>query len=61
MSDFDVWLMHEYFSVYFCLHAQDENDCIRMVSQRLDEEGLPGWVYDDAQKIRIEKVGEFIS
>lgn len=59
MTDYDVWLVHEYFTVYFCLHANDEDECIRLISQKLDEEGLPGWVYDDAQDIKIIPIGVF--
>lgn len=60
MKDWDVWLIHEYFSVYFCFHAEDEDDVIRLVTMRLKEEGLPDWVYDDAQEIKIEEMGVFV-
>ena len=61
MSDWDVWLVHEYFSVYFVFHANDEDECIRLISMRLQEEGLPDWLYDDAQEIKIEEMGTFIA
>jgi hypothetical protein len=57
MTDYDVWLVHEYFSVYFCFHANDEDECIRLITMRLQEEGLPAWLYDDAQDIKIEEMG----
>ena len=60
MKDWDMWLVHEYFSVYFCFHAKDEDECIRLITMRLEEEGLPGWLYDDAQEIKIEEMGVFV-
>ena len=59
MKDYDVWLVHEYFSVYFCFVADDEGEAARLISQRLDEEGLPGWIYSDAQEVKIEEMGTF--
>lgn len=59
MKDWDIWLVHEYFSVYFCFPAVDEDECIRLITMRLQEEGLPDWIYDDAQEIKIEEVGAF--
>ena len=60
MKDWDVWLIHEYFSVYFCFHAEDEDDVIHLITMRLKEEGLPDWLYDDAQEIKIEEMGVFV-
>lgn len=56
IKDYDVWLVHEYFSVYFCFLAEDEDECIKIITQRLEEEGLPDWLYDDAQEIKIEEM-----
>ena len=47
------------FSVYFCFHAEDEDECIRLITMRLQEEGLPDWIYDDAQEIKIEEMATF--
>ncbi len=55
MTDYDVWLVHEYFSVYFCLFAEDEEIAFRNIKDRLHEEGLPGWLLRDAQDIKIEE------
>ena len=57
MSDYDVWLVHEYFSVYFCFHATDQDEAESLITMRLDEEGLPGWLLTDAQEIKIEEMG----
>ena len=59
MKDYDVWLVHEYFSVYFCFHAEDEYEAVRLITMRLHEEGLPRWIYTDAQEIKIEEMGVF--
>ena len=59
MTDYDVWLVHEFFSVYFCFHAENEEMAADLIKMRLKEEGLPGWLYDDAQEIKIEEMGTF--
>ena len=59
MTDYDVWLVHEYFSVYFCFVADNEHECNRLIIMRLEEEGLPDWLYDKAQEIKIEEMGTF--
>ena len=51
----DVWLVHEHFSVYLCFQATDEDEAESLISMRLDEEGLPGWLLTGAQEIKIEK------
>ena len=60
MTDYDVWLVHEYFSVYFCFHAEDENDAYTLILPRLREEGLPQWLFNDAQEIKIEEMGVLV-
>ena len=59
MSDYDVWLVHEYFSVYFCFHAENEEMAYDLIKMRLKEEGLPRWLFDDAQEIKIEEMATF--
>ncbi len=56
MTDYDVWLVHEYFSMYFCFHADNEYECIRLITMRLQEEGLPNWILTRAQEIKIEEM-----
>ena len=58
MGDYDVWLVHEYFSVYMCFHATDEKEAERLIIMRLDEENLPKWLLTSAQEIKIEKMGD---
>jgi len=60
MTDYDVWLVHEYFSVYMCFHAEDEYEASRLIAQRLSEEGLPRWILTDAQEIKIEEMGVMV-
>ena len=57
MTDYDVWLVHEYFSLYFCFHAHDEDEAYHLIRMRLSEEGLPAWILNDAQEIKIEEMG----
>ena len=60
MTDYDVWLVHEYFSIYFCFHAEDEDMAYSLILPRLREEGLPQWLFNDAQEIKIEEMGVFV-
>jgi hypothetical protein len=60
MTDYDVWLVHEYFSVYLCFHATDKNEVSRLIPMRLDEEALPKWILMDAQEIKIEEMGVMV-
>ena len=60
MNDYDVWLVHEYFSVYFCFHATDQDEAESLIAQRLSEEGLPRWILTDAQEIKIEEMGVMV-
>ena len=57
MTDYDVWLVHEYFSVYMCFHAFDQDEAEDLIPMRLAEEGLPRWLLTDAQEIKIEEMG----
>ena len=58
MSDYDVWLVHEYWTWYTAFHAEDEDQVMSLIPMRLSEEGLPRWMMADAQEIKIQKVGE---
>ena len=60
MTDYDVWLVHEYFTLYFCIHAEDKDMAFVLIPQRLKEEGLPQWVFTDAQEIKIIPIGAFV-
>ena len=59
MIDYDVWLVHEYFSLYFCFHATDKNEVIQLIRMRLAEEALPTWLFTRAQEIKIEEMATF--
>ena len=60
MTDYDVWLVHQYFSVYFSLYAEDEDMAYRLIEQALQEEGLPMWLFSDARDITIEPKGVLV-
>ena len=57
MIDYDVWLVHEYFSLYFCFHAENKHEVFKLIHMRLEEEGLPKWFITKAQEIKIEEMG----
>ena len=56
MADFDVWLVHEYFTWYTAFHAENEDEVMKLIPMRLQEEGIPRWFMSDAQEIKIDKV-----
>ena len=57
MTDYDVWVVHEYFSLYFCFVADNKQEAFDLIEQRIEEEGLPKWLYRDTQEIKIEEMG----
>ena len=56
MTDYDVWLVHEYWTWYTAFHAADEDEVMSLIPMRLQEEGIPRWFMEDAQEIKIEEV-----
>ena len=59
MTDYDVWLVHEYFSMYFCFHAESKHEAWKLIHMRLEEEKLPTWLLTRAQEIKIEEMATF--
>ena len=59
MNDYDVWVVNDYYTVYFIIFADNKEQAEMRVSQRLDELGLPAHVYDLASDIKIIPIGEF--
>lgn len=57
MADYDVWLVHEYFTWYTALYATDKSEAYGLIHMRLEEEALPTWLLTRAQEIKIEKAG----
>ena len=57
MVDYDVWLVHQYWTWHTAFHATDEDEVYDLITLRLQEEGLPRWFVEDAQEIKIEKAG----
>ena len=59
MNDYDVWVVNDYYSVYFIIFADNEEQAKMLVPQRLEELGLPSHVHDLASDITVAKVGAF--
>ena len=59
MTDYDVWLVHDYWTWHTAFHATDEEEVWDLIPMRLSEEGLPRWIVTDAKDIKIQKAGEF--
>ena len=59
MNDYDVWVVHDQFHVYFILYAEDEEQAERFVKPRMSELGVPDWMYDEANEVNLEKKGEW--
>ena len=55
MADYDIWLVHEYFTWYTCFYAENKSEVMRLIIMRLDEENLPKWLLTSAQEIKIEE------
>jgi hypothetical protein len=58
MADYDVWLVHQYWTWHTAFYATDEEEVKSLIIMRLDEENLPKWLLTSAQEIKIEKAGE---
>ena len=56
MTDYDVWLVHDYWSWYTPFYAADEDQIMSLLIMRLEEEGIPRWFITSAQEIKIEKM-----
>jgi len=58
MNDYDVWFVHDYFSVY-CVVFCDYDSDVRMTARQFltVDNGVPTWMVDDAQDIIVEKKG----
>ncbi len=59
MVDYDVWLVHDYWTWYTALYATDENEVMNLIILRMEEEAIPKWFLTSAQEIKIEKAGTF--
>jgi len=58
MNDYDVWFVHDYFSVYCVVFCDYEDEVIKTARQFLTvDNGVPTWMVDDAQDIIVEKKG----
>ena len=59
MNDYDVWVVNDYYTVYFIIFADNEEQARMRIPQRLEELGLPSHVFDLACDLKIERVGAF--
>ena len=57
MTDYDVWLVHPYWTWHTSFHAEDEAQVESLIILRLQEENIPLWFLSSAQEIKIEEVG----
>ena len=57
MTDYDVWLVHQYWTWHTAFHAEDKDEVYDLIYLPLNEEGLPRWFVEDAQEIKIEEAG----
>ena len=56
MNDYDVWFIHEYFSVYCVVFTDTEEEVADVARQFLTQDnGVPAWMCDDAEDIKIER------
>ena len=57
MTDYDVWLVHQYWTWHTAFYAKSREEVWDLIQMRLEEEGLPRWFVTDAQEIKIEQCG----
>lgn len=57
MNDYDVWVVNDYYTVYFIIFADSKEQAEMLIPQRLDELGLPSHVHDLASEIKIIPIG----
>ena len=60
MNDYDVWVVHDHFSIYLHLAMQEGQDDRFEVRLRMSELGMPDWMYDEANEVNLEKKGEWL-
>ena len=57
MTDYDVWLVHPYFTWHTSFYAESREQVANLIILRLEEENIPRWFLTSAQEIKIEQVG----
>ena len=57
MTDYDVWLVHQYWTWHTAFYAESREEVWNLIPQRIQEEGLPRWFVEDAQEIKIQQCG----
>ena len=60
MTDYDVWLVHPYWTWYTAFQAESREEVANLIILRLEEENIPRWFLTSAQEVKIEKAGEFV-
>ena len=58
MTDYDVWLVHQYWTWHTSFHAENKDEVMSLIILRLEEEAIPRWFITSAQEIKIQECGE---
>jgi len=54
-KSYEVWFVHQYFSLYFfVMHAEDRDEAIELATQLAKDENVPNWMTELAQEINVE-------
>ena len=51
MTDYDVWLVHQYWTWHTAFHAENKDEVYDLIYLRLNEEGLPRWFVKTHKKL----------
>ena len=55
MNDYDVWFVHDYFSIYVSIVADDGAAAQEMAEKVIVEQGMPWRVFTQANDIIVER------
>ena len=55
MNDYDVWFVHDYFSIYVSIAADDGAAAREMAENLIVEQGMPWRVFTQANDIIVER------
>ena len=55
MFDYDVWFVHDYYSVYVSVEANDGAEAQIRAEDVLSEQGLPSSIFTQANDILVDK------
>ena len=55
MNDYDVWFVHDYFSIYVSVVADTESEAQGLAEKVIVEQGMPWRVFTKANDIQVER------